>query len=80
MQPLDHSDDYLGEYGVGQLSKKKLHYLGSKIHRIVEKFVIQGGDFVNHDGSGGESIYGKYFNDENFSRRHSHAGLLSMAN
>jgi cyclophilin family peptidyl-prolyl cis-trans isomerase len=57
---------FIGEYGVAKLSKKKLHYLGTKIHRIVEDFVIQGGDIISNDGSGGESIYGKYFNDENF--------------
>eukprot|EP00347_Sterkiella_histriomuscorum_P019744 403340455 len=70
----------IGEYGTGKLSKKKLHYLGCKVHRIVEDFVIQAGDIVSMDGSGGESIYGKFFNDENFTRRHAHGGLLSMAN
>lgn len=73
-----------GEYGQGKLSKKKLHYLGCKVHRIVDDFVLQGGDIVSNDGSGGESIYSrpdqKYFADENFTRRHAHAGLLSMAN
>ena len=42
--------------------------------------MIQAGDIVTYDGSGGESIYGKFFNDENFTRRHAHAGLISMAN
>jgi cyclophilin family peptidyl-prolyl cis-trans isomerase len=70
-----------GEYGQGKISKRKLHYLGCKVHRIVDDFVIQAGDIVFGDGSGGESIYGtKNFPDENFTRRHAHAGLLSMAN
>ena len=70
-----------GEKGPAKLSKKKLHYLGCKVHRIVDDFVIQAGDIVNGDGSGGECIYGtKHFKDENFTRRHAHAGLLSMAN
>ncbi len=70
-----------GEYGQGKLSKKKLHYLGCRVHRIVDDFVIQAGDIVQGDGSSGESIYGtKHFGDENFTRRHAHAGLLSMAN
>ena len=70
----------IGEHGTGKISKKKLHYLGSKFHRVVEDFVIQGGDITTGDGSGGESIYGKHFEDENFQRRHAHAGILSMAN
>ena len=67
-------------------SSSKLHYLGSRIHRIVDGFVIQGGDITKGDGTGGESIYqqasGKSsnFKDENFERRHAHAGILSMAN
>ena len=61
--------------------RSKLHYLGSKIHRIVDGFVIQGGDITKHDGTGGDSIYPeRHFKDENFSRRHAHAGILSMAN
>ncbi|CDW74497.1 peptidyl-prolyl cis-trans cyclophilin-type family protein [Stylonychia lemnae] len=71
---------HIGEYGIGKHTKKKLHYLGCKVHRIVEDFVIQAGDIVSNDGSGGESIYGRQFNDENFTRRHAHAGLVSMAN
>ena len=48
-----------GEYGQGKISKKKLHYLGCKVHRIVDDFFIQAGDIVNNDGSGGESIYSR---------------------
>jgi len=52
-------------------------YKGTKMHRIIPGFVIQGGDY---DGNGGSSIYGKYFEDENFELLHDQAGLLSMAN
>ena len=70
-----------GEYGVGHTTKQKLHYLGNKIHRIVDGFCIQGGDITKADGSGGDSIYKtKTFADESFERRHAHAGVLSMAN
>jgi cyclophilin family peptidyl-prolyl cis-trans isomerase len=69
-----------GEYGIGKVFKKKLHYLGSRLHRIIEDQYIQGGDIVHGNGTGGESIYGEFFKDENFQRRHAHAGLLSMAN
>ena len=69
-----------GEYGVGKFSKKKLTYKGSRVHRIVENQYIQAGDIVYGNGKGGESIYGEYFKDENFKRRHACAGLLSMAN
>ncbi len=54
--------------------------MGSKFHRIVEDQFVQGGDFVFGNGTGGESIYGETFRDENFQRRHTCAGLLSMAN
>lgn len=57
-----------------------LHFKASKFHRIIPKFMIQGGDFTNGDGTGGESIYGEKFEDENFKIKHTKPGLLSMAN
>ncbi|KAI6065092.1 Peptidylprolyl isomerase G (Cyclophilin G), transcript variant X1 [Aix galericulata] len=69
-----------GEKGTGKSTQKPLHYKSCLFHRVVKDFMIQGGDFSEGNGRGGESIYGGFFEDESFAVKHNKEFLLSMAN
>ncbi|KAL4386126.1 hypothetical protein GQ457_09G010410 [Hibiscus cannabinus] len=69
-----------GEKGIGPNTAAPMHFKGVRFHQVIRGFMIQGGDISAGDGTGGESIYGLKFEDENFELKHERKGMLSMAN
>lgn len=69
-----------GEKGIGPEKGCPLHFKGTPFHRVIKSFMIQGGDLSDRNGTGGESIYGLRFDDENLQLKHERKGMLSMAN
>tara|TARA_Y100000389_G_scaffold204235_2_gene255744 strand:+ start:202 stop:771 length:570 start_codon:yes stop_codon:yes gene_type:complete len=76
---LDFKNTPITAYNFYQLCKFN-KYANVPFHRVIKNFMIQGGDITNRDGTGGQSYYGKEFEDENFINKHDEPGVISMAN